>query len=339
MHNMKMKTKAPRHLCKLLAFLALSSTVTAPAFALTQFKNQSDLGTQLKLPVHEWINPDKPVKGVVVALQAMIFNGKSYDQLARHLNDQGYIVYAQDFRGYGDWLTESKTFDGDTAFHFGQSKEDLTKILTALRQQYPGEKIYCIGESLGANMAIWEASTDPKLLDGAIVYGLTNKHCRLMPKPHWVVTVVKGLSNRKKPFSIKPYMNGLTEDKSVTKEMIRDKETTTAISPTDLIKANITNKNALKEVENIPASMPIMVMAGAKDKIQKTKSLPEVIKRMGSENKQLVVLPGKGHLLLEHRPVDPALSKLIDGWLEKQNDAISATTAAKEVSARLAKPN
>ena len=42
------------------------------------------------------------------------------------------------------------------------------------------------------------------------------------------------------------------------------------------------------------------------------------MKRMGSEQKQLVVLPNKGHLLLEHRAVDPAIALLIDDWLEKQ---------------------
>jgi alpha-beta hydrolase superfamily lysophospholipase len=266
------------------------------------------------------------VKGIVVAIQALIFDGLSWNQFARHLNEKGYTVYAQDFRGYGDWLTDSTEFGGDQAFHFGQSKDDLTNILKALRQKYPDQKIYCLGESLGANMAIWEASTDPKLMDGAIVCGLTNKNRPLRPHPHWAITLVKGLNDRKRPMDIKPYMNVLTEDKSITSAMLNDGQTLTAISPTDLIKANITNKNALKEVENIPPAMPILVIAGAQDKVQKTDSLTEIIKRIGSQHKELVVLPGKGHLLLEHRAVDPEIAQLIDGWLEKrQSDAVAST--------------
>jgi alpha-beta hydrolase superfamily lysophospholipase len=293
------------------------------------FINQSQVGSELKLPLHQWSNPDRPAKAIIVALQALIFDGTQWDSYARHLVEKGYIVYAPDFRGYGAWLSDTAEFGDDKAFHFGQSEQDLTKILTALRAKYPQKKIYCIGESLGANVAIWEASTNPKLFDGAVVIGLSNKHYPLRPKPHWVVTVAKGLSDHKKPFSLKPYMNVLTEDKTVTKEMINDPKTTTAISPTDLIKANITNKLALEHVEDIPPSMPILVIAGAGDRVQQTKSLDEVITRMGSEEKEFVVLPKKGHLLLEHRTVDPALAQVIDDWLERKQNQSAPAKASK----------
>lgn len=310
------------------AMLWLFQNCAAPAMSETQFKNQSDVGNALKLPVHQWSNPEAPAKAIIVALQALIFDGKQWDNYARHLVDKGYMVYAPDFRGYGDWLSEKSEFGDDKAFHFGQSEEDLTKILTAIREKFPQKKIYCIGESLGANIAIWAASTNPRLLDGAIVIGLSNKHYPLRPKAHWVITVVKGLNDRKRPFSLKPYMNVLTEDKTVTKEMINDPETTTAISPTDLIKANITNRLALEHVEDIPANIPILVIAGAEDRVQQTKSLDEVITRMGSEEKEFVVLPGKGHLLLEHRTVDPAVAQLIDNWLERKQNGSAPTAAA-----------
>jgi alpha-beta hydrolase superfamily lysophospholipase len=182
-----------KQLFTLSALLLLTPSAVLPAFADTKFENQSELGSEVKLPVHQWSDPDVPSKGIVVALQALIFDGKAWNQFARHLNAKGYTVYAQDFRGYGDWLTDTGVFGGDQAFHFGQSKDDLTKILTALRKNFPDKKIFCIGESLGANVAVWEASTDPKLLDGAIACGLSNKHYPLRPRAHWAVTLVKGL--------------------------------------------------------------------------------------------------------------------------------------------------
>jgi alpha-beta hydrolase superfamily lysophospholipase len=111
--------------------------------------------------------------------------------------------------------------------------------------------------------------------------------------------------------------------------MINDEQTLKAISATDLIKANITNKNALKGVEHIPASMPILVIAGAADRVQQTKSLDEIIKRMGSEQKEFVVLPNKGHLLIEHRTVDPSIAQWIDEWLDRQTGITGRTTSIK----------
>ena len=280
------------------------------------------------MPVHEWLpqaqspGSEANARGIVVALQALIFDGKAFDQLARHLNKNGYVVYSQDFRGYGDWLSDGHDFGGDKAIHFGQSKDDLTTILKALREKYPRQKIYCIGESIGANMAIWEASTDPTLMDGAIVLGLTHKHCHFMPRPYWAVTLTKGLSHPKKPINIKPYMKPiLTENKKVNMEIIGDSNTLTAISPTDLIKANITNKNSLLEVEKIPPDMPILVIAGAEDRVQKTSTLKVVMDRMGTKQKELVVLPKKGHLLIEHRELDTDVTQLIDGWLAKRESS------------------
>ena len=303
-------------------------TDTAKTDSDTQFLNQSEIGRAVKLPVHEWIPQvhapanEANARGIVVALQALIFDGKAFDQLARHLNKNGYVVYSPDFRGYGDWLSEGHDFGGDKLIHFGQSKDDLTTILKALREKYPQQKIYCLGESIGANIAIWEASTNPALMDGAIVVGLTNKHRNFMPRPYWAVTLTKGLSHPKKPINIKPYMKPvLTENKKVNMEIIEDSKTLTAISPTDLVKANITNKNSLLEVEKIPPSMPILVIAGAEDRVQKTSTLKVIMDRMGTKQKELVVLPKKGHLLIEHRELDADVSQLIDGWLAKRESS------------------
>ncbi|MBS1989986.1 MAG: alpha/beta fold hydrolase [Cyanobacteria bacterium SZAS LIN-3] len=300
----------------------------------SQFIAQSELGNTLKLPVHLWTPADlsekdiEKARGIIVVLQALIFDGTAFDLLARHLTEKGYVVFSQDFRGYGQWLTDNNDFGGDKQIHFGQSKDDLTKILSALREKHPGKKIYCIGESIGANMALWEASTEPKLMDGAIAVGLTNKRCHFLPRPYWAVTIAKGLQHPKKPVNIKPYMKPvLTEDKELNLKIIDDKNTLTAISPTDLIKAKLTNQYSLDDVEKIPSTMPILVIAGAKDKVQRTSSLKAILKRMPSQQKELVILPEKGHLLIEHRDLDPEIAQLIDSWLEKRD---SSSVALKD---------
>ena len=308
--------KSNQQISSLFIALASSLLLGQQALAETQFKNQSELGGKLKLPVHEWIDPTITSKAIIVAVPALIFTGRAYDQIARHLSGEGYHVYSADIRGYGDWLTTGGDFGDDKAIHYSQSKDDLTKLLQGVRSEYPHQAVFCLGESLGANLAIWEASTDPTLMDGVITVGLTNKNRKLQPKAHWAITIVKGLEHPKKPIDLRSYMKPvLTEDRSVSNAMVEDTETTTALSPTDLIKANITNKNSIKEVEKIPRSLPILIIAGAKDHVQNTKSLHDLMQRIGSNQKQFTVLPGKGHVLLEHREVDSGIARVIDDWL------------------------
>ncbi len=308
--------------CALIMCIAICSG--KPAFASDViFKDQSDVGEELHVPVHNWCDPSRPPKAIVVAIHGLVFHGRAYDILARHLVSQGYDFYAQDLRGFGDWrpvgTAQTPAFaSDDREVHYTQSKDDLTSILKVLRRRSPAVPIFCLGESFGANYAIWEASTEPTLVDGAIASGLSFK-VFVHPRPLWVPTFFKGLIHPKSPINLAPYLAPtLSNDKEITQACLDDPATSIHLTPTELIKASITNRWALQQVSAIPEGMPILVIAGEKDQIQHTKALREFVPKMGSKNKELVILPNKGHLLLEHRPLDTEVAQIIDKWLSKQ---------------------
>lgn len=308
--------------------VAVGITSVCPSFASSVYINQCDVGQRLMIPVHSWNNPDMPVKGVIVALQGLIFSGKMFGNLATHFTEKGYIVYANDMRGFGDWRTENHGFAGDSGVHFGQSKDDLTSILKALRKKYPDKPIFCVGESFGANMAIWEASTEPSLMDGFIASGAVFR-TRVHPRPLWVKTFFQGIHNPDNSIDIKPYMQPiLSEDKNIALELMNNTETSKEMSITNLIKAAVTNKNSVKEIANIPESMPILLIAGEKDRIQKTDTLELMVPKMGSKQTSLMVFPDKGHMLLECKNIDPEVGKAIDNWLDRQQEQFEQRLAA-----------
>ncbi|CAN5483376.1 hypothetical protein BH11CYA1_BH11CYA1_20400 [soil metagenome] len=327
-----------------LAFsLNLSLSFAAPSLAGSVYTNQCDVGQRLMIPVHSWANPDLPVKGVIVALQGLIFSGKMFGNLATHFTEKGYIVYANDMRGFGDWRSENHGFAGDGAVHFGQSKEDLTSILKALRKKYPDKPIFCVGESFGANMAIWEASTEPSLMDGFIASGAVFR-TRVHPRPLWVKTFFQGIHNPDNSIDIKPYMQPiLSEDKNVALELMNNTETSKEMSITNLIKAAVTNKNSVKEIANIPQSMPILLIAGEKDRIQKTDTLELMVAEMGSKHTSLMIFPDKGHMLLECKNIDAEVGKAIDNWLDREQEQFEqknllskpSTTASSSIESSL----
>ena len=73
-----MKAWCGRRIISLAAVLQLGLFAghLPSASAASEYVNQCAVGQKLMLPVHSWTNPDMPIKGVIVALQGLIFSGK-----------------------------------------------------------------------------------------------------------------------------------------------------------------------------------------------------------------------------------------------------------------------
>ena len=290
-----------------------------PSVAQPTRLDVSDIGQQLNLPIYEWYDPDVQQKGIIVAAHGLTFYASAYDDLAKFFASQGFKFYAGDMRGFGRWKTEYAQYNGDDLIHFTLSQEDLLRTVDAVRRANPDAKIYCLGESLGANLVFWVASSHPKLIDGVIATSPCYKRC-IHPRWRWSEDVIKGLSNPKKQMNLEPYINPyLSDDRTLTLACLKDSLICRDMSPVDLVKTSITNKETLKYVKEIPAEFPILIIAGEKDMVFQTKTIPQFVSQIGSQHVSLKILPSKGHLLLEHQPVNPVVGNLIDDWLATQS--------------------
>ncbi|HEY9773823.1 MAG TPA: alpha/beta fold hydrolase [Planktothrix sp.] len=307
-----------KHIFTALATMLIGLASAASASAEPVCSVDSKIGKQLNLPVYEWVDTDVPYRGTIVAVHGLTFYAEAYDDLAKHLSSQGYRFYAMDMRGFGRWRDESAKFGGDSGIHFTQSQEDLVKLVQTLRQQDADQKIYAMGESLGANMALWLVSNHPESCDGAILGSLCCEK-RVHPQARWVVDFAKGVKNPNKRLDLTPYITPyLSNDKSLTQACLQDQKIFRAMSPVELVKADKTNKLAFDSVDQLPAGFPILVISGKLDAVFKTSSLPDVLDKFGTKDVSVNILPGKGHLLLEHQSVQPEIGSLIDGWLTHQ---------------------
>jgi alpha-beta hydrolase superfamily lysophospholipase len=322
---------------KLLAWAAVTSlnlsllfTTSLAAIAAPAYQNQSDIGRKLGIPVHQWVDSSQPVKAIIVAQQGLIFSGKKYNSFANYFCPKGYMVYANDMRGFGDWRENVHSFVGDTNMHFGQSKEDLTNLLKELRREYPDKPIICVGESFGANMAIWEAATDPSLLDGVIAASAGWRTC-VHPRAEWVRTFFTGLQNPNRPVNLRPYVaDYLSEDRKLAHSLLNDTETVNRMSVTNLIKVVVTNKRSIKDLNKIPEDMPVLLISGKDDQIQKVSALAALVPKMGTKAAKLVLIPQKGHMLLECDTVDPKVYGAVEDWLEAQHQKYVARNTNSE---------
>jgi len=103
----------------------------------------------LKLFIHQWI-PEKPTKTFLL-VHGAVEHAKRYDEFARKLVDEGYVVLAPDLRAHGLTGTESGVFS-----HFGDENgflrvvDDLLEIHEHILKQYPDLPHAMFGHSLGS---------------------------------------------------------------------------------------------------------------------------------------------------------------------------------------------
>ncbi|HEY9678329.1 MAG TPA: alpha/beta fold hydrolase [Drouetiella sp.] len=303
--------------------VALFSTVAAlslscGARADVLQTEDSDVGAELKLPVMEWKDSSVPTKAIIFCIHGATLYTGTFDHFARHLASEGYQIYGLDMRGFGRWQKENDKFGGDAAIHYTQSKADMCEVLGMLRRTHPHEKIFCMGESVGSNMAFWLAAEKPELVDGAICSSPCIKKV-VHPNAHFIVDVTRGLHDPYKAYDLKPHIEPyLSDDKTVTEHYMNDPMINRKLSIADLIKSMRTNSDALKNAEKMPVDMPLLIVAGGKDEIYRASAIPPFMKKVGSRKQTVFIAPTKGHLLLETTHTDPQIMSEIDSWLAKQ---------------------
>lgn len=330
-----MSSKWKKYLCSALlgiagtAFCASGTVLAASAEVIRE--DRPAISKQLDLPIYLWSDASKPTKGIIVGIHGLTFYAEAFDDFARHLASEGYPFYAADMRGFGRWKAEAAEYHGDSDIHFNQTKEDLLKLVDSIRRENPNTKIYCLGESLGANVAFWVASSKPDLIDGVITSGPCYRRW-LHPRPRWFLSFAEGIwSPSKTKINLEPYINPyLSDDRTLTTSCLADPLICRRMSPVELIKTSFCNNETLRYVDHIPYEMPILIIAGEKDKVFKTKCIPEFASHIGSEKISLNVLKGKGHLLMEHQPLHPEIVGIVDKWLgvdsEKEEKLVDVPT-------------
>jgi alpha-beta hydrolase superfamily lysophospholipase len=318
-----------------IASLSLCGT---PARADVIRQDKTDIGDALNLPVYKWSDDSVPTKGVILGIHGATLYAKRFETTAKHFAKEGYPVYAVDMRGFGAWRTQGEDFaEGDRKIHYTMSENDLVNVLTKLRSDNPNTKVYCMGESLGANLAVWVGSEHPQLTDGLVLVSPCVKSY-LHPTPYLAIDVIKGLIHRERSMSLTHYIKpNLCDDKATTAEYMNDPGIVHAFSPVDVVKSIKTNTIALMSMDKMPQTLPVLVVAGKKDRIYKASAIPPFVAGMGSKRKTVQIIPKRGHLLIESPRVRPDVLSIIDRWLVTSDQTAQtahgpATTADAYIS-------
>lgn len=122
--------------------------------------------------IHEWLNVKNP-KGIVQIIHGMAEHAERYTCFAEFLNQNGYLVIADDHRGHGK--TDKDTLGYSPCDMFESTVLDEGEITKHYKEIYPKLKYFIFGFSYGSFIAQSYIGKYGDLIDGAIIAGSNKK--------------------------------------------------------------------------------------------------------------------------------------------------------------------
>jgi alpha-beta hydrolase superfamily lysophospholipase len=271
------------------------------------------IAKELGVPIYLWTAPGVEERGIVVAIHGTTLHGGTFDAIARNLAMQGYVVYAPDLRGFGRWNTRADRIDHEADFF--KSRADLVKLINTAKRDHPNLPVFSMGESVGANLSLWLASIAPDLISGVILSGTCiTRHLDLCPP--MFVDAARAMFALHLQVKTRPYVRRfLSEDPEVLKAYMDDPNTRKTMCLAESLGSLHVNKSTLWFADHIPATMPILVFNGTKDRMFDQSKTYKYFRKRHETNLKLVWLVGRGHIQLETSYLKEDVRREVTDWL------------------------
>ncbi len=302
----------------LLGALLLLSQPIAVRAEIERSDHSADL-TRTGIPLYEWQDASisKP-RAIVVAIHGAAQQAGALDALSRRLAALGYLVIAPDMRGNGRWRDSSEAKEEKSGGAYGdylRTCSDLDVILSVLRREHPGKPIFCIGESAGAVVVLNAVAHNSHHLKGIV---LCSTGC--LPKLHNPANMEPGFLTKllkvNQPVDMSNFIGRYaSDDKRVTAEMVNDPLGRNSLSALDLLGTFNFISQAPRIARQLPKSIPVLVLQGEEDQIVDPLSANVVFSNLRTADKNFILLPGSGHVLIGTSYLKAEVYNAIASWL------------------------
>lgn len=250
-------------------------------------------------------------KAAVVLVHGQGEHCGRYEHVAAALNAAGYAVHSGDLPGHGRSGGTRGHIDG-----FGEYVDTAAAWIEEAAAEHPGLPLFLLGHSVGGLIAARLLQTKPdtaERLSGAI---LSSPAFRLrMPVPAWKEALGRRLDNVLPRLRMPSGLKGrrVTRDEEILRR--------TALDPLMVYVASVRFYNellraqaaALAEAERI--ALPILIRHGGADEIIDPEPTLAFGSRLGSADKDVALLPGLHHEILNEPERDEVLGTVI-GWMD-----------------------
>ncbi|SHG69062.1 Lysophospholipase, alpha-beta hydrolase superfamily [Thermosyntropha lipolytica DSM 11003] len=291
-----------------------------------------------KIYLHSWAKVSSP-RGVVQIFHGMAEHGKRYERLARYLNEQGLVVFADDHRGHGRTAgsLENLGYIGEDGFNL--IVEDEYKISCWLREKYPGVPLFIIAHSFGSFIAQEYIIRYGKEIEGVILCGSAAMDTIKAKAGYIVASLVKMIKGEKHKSPFLDYLSfgsfnrkikdsrskfaWLSTDDEEVKKYEEDPFCGTLFTAGFFYYLARAFLHLYKQerLNNIPADLPILIIAGSDDPVGEYGKLVQKLyymyKNIGCNDVDIKLYPGKRHELFNEKGREE-IYKDVNAWLQKK---------------------
>lgn len=302
-----------------------------------------------KLHMYEWKpTNNKNAKGVIQLVHGSAEHAKRYDEFANYMNENGYIVIADDHRGHGK-TAKNKEDLGFFAEENGWETiiDDLAEITTLIKTTYPNLPIVMLGHSMGSFMERHYIIKYGENLKAAVICGtayqpqMLLKFSKMIAKYHqkklgpkekdqMVYNLSYARFNKRFNKEGATGVEWISTDKKVQKKF-KDDPLTGQVFSTSAFKDMFTGLMFIHKTKNIkkgPKDLPIFFISGEDDPVGNFgKGVKKVYKKFKKHhtNVSLKLYPHARHEILN----EPIKDEVFQDILIFYNQALKANEIKK----------
>jgi alpha-beta hydrolase superfamily lysophospholipase len=300
--------------------LALTCAINAPARADVTEDSHCRVRQTTNLPTVEWRDKRLMPKASLVMVHGLSQNGECLRTVGMEIARQGFDVYAVDERGHGYWHFHQSAKDSGYLCDYKDSANDLVTTLRAIRNENPGLPLFCAGESCGAAVIVKAAAKDPGTMDGMILCSTGVKPCR--PKLSWLLhDLVFNVFRINHPVNIVRYQRKYGSDNPLDfSEQELNKYVRRSLSLREIFRVRSCVCGTARAIKKVDPRIPITIVQGTEDHTLKPSSAQKVFKNAKTPDKQLVLVPGCGHVMLGTLHPKSLVISTIERFLNRESN-------------------
>ncbi|MHA1616595.1 MAG: lysophospholipase [Candidatus Njordarchaeales archaeon] len=251
--------------------------------------------------------PIGALKGVIVGIHGYAEHSGRYSHVGEFLASNGYAFYMQDLRGHGKSEGERGYID-----KFSDFVDDVLEFTEMVMKENNVDKVFLFGHSMGGLIATIFAIEHGDILRGLILSGpaLATSIEIKGPRLALLKLLAKIRPKYRPEIVIDPSL--LTNDPKVNEAYVKDplvfKRGTIRLLDEMLKAMNYALENAHK------ITVPVLILHGKEDKIVPPTASQELYERIASQDKELILMEGIKHEVLNDIKKEEALRKIVE-WL------------------------
>ncbi len=273
-----------------------------------------------------WIDETKTPWCAVLCIHGLTLHKDSYARLANRTSEMGIATYAMDVRGFGDF----RNIPGKDKFDIDGTFDDIEHNLLAIRSKYPTLPVFVLGESMGGAIALQASAKFPHLVDGTLS-SVPHANARGKAILKGMAVFAKGIiKGPNAEVDVEMLAKDFTNQPKLKDKVVNDPRVRTKITVAELVRVSKMMHQNKKYAPHL-STMPIVILQGWKDKLMRPNDSIDIMNRMGTPNKDLVVVGQNEHLILEEGQYTDYVMDSVLSWMDKASSNSPIVTPSEMI--------